>query len=136
MALQGGNVYSPLNFNSTIKVCIEKIDLSLKVCSFQNPKVNSSTQPCDSEDLDLLNSPFREMPPPSTPAQKEARRGKRKLQLEQWKHFEVSSARRERYINRQKKNNTDLPTFSLNDDVPKRKKIKWKSDLVQTFIVE
>ncbi|KAJ7360033.1 hypothetical protein OS493_019123 [Desmophyllum pertusum] len=46
------------------------------------------------------SSPLYDMPPPSTPAQKQARRAKRLLQLERWKKIEASRSRQERYLRR------------------------------------
>lgn len=71
------------------------------------------------------NSLLYDMPPPSTPAQKQARRAKRRLQVERWKKYEVSKSRQERYQRRTQ--GAAETTLSLDS-----RHVQWSHDLVQT----
>lgn len=75
------------------------------------------------------NSPLYDMPSPSTPAQKQARRAKRQLQLERWRKYDVSRSRQERY----KKRNQQITEMTLSVD---SRHIQWSHDLVQTVYID
>lgn len=150
-------INAPLNFDSTLKVCIEKINTDLifntpGVCDVMSVKHvtqpvtgstydvthlhnTSVTQSSDDGmmDVDMNISLLYDTIPRSTPAQKAARRAKRKLQLEQWRLYDLSRTRSERYLNRLKKKH-DSTSFSAPSS--RKTTIKWKKDLVQTFLIE
>lgn len=75
------------------------------------------------------NSPLYDMPRPSTPAQKQARRAKRQLQLERWEKYDVSRSRQERY----KRRNQEIAETTLSLD---SRHIQWSHDLVQTVYID
>ncbi|KAJ7333840.1 hypothetical protein OS493_015932 [Desmophyllum pertusum] len=78
------------------------------------------------------NSPLYDMPPPSTPAQKRARRAKRYLQLERWKKYEASRSRQERY---QKRAQETVGTIQRSVSLDSRR-VQWSHDLVQTVYID
>lgn len=78
------------------------------------------------------NSPLYDMPPPSTPAQKRARRAKRHLQLERWKKYEASRSRQERY---QKRAQETVGTIQRSVSLDSRR-VQWSHDLVQTVYID
>ena len=71
------------------------------------------------------------MPPPSTPAQKRARRAKRQLQLERWRTYEASKSRQERYQRRAQvaAETADRPVLDL-------RRVQWSNNLVQTVYID
>ena len=78
------------------------------------------------------NSPLFDMPPPSTPAQKQERRAKRLLQLERWKKCETSRSRQERYKRRaQEAGKTIQKSVSMDC-----RRVQWSQDLVQTVYID
>lgn len=78
------------------------------------------------------NSPLYDMPPPSTPAQKQERRAKRLLQLERWKKRETSRSRQERYERRAQEG---AKTMQKSVSVDCRR-VQWSRDLVQTVYID
>lgn len=148
----------PLNFNSTLKVCIDKINTesilksqitrttnNIKMTSVKNV-TQSVTHSSDDmshvcvtqsqeqeENIDANLNLLYDVIPHSTPAEKEARRAKRRLQLEQWKLNELSLARSERYQNRlkRKQGSCDIPVSSN-----RKTTINWKEDLVEIFFFD
>lgn len=78
------------------------------------------------------NSPLYDMPPPSTPAQKQERRAKRLLQLERWKKCETSRSRQERY-NRRAQGAAETMQKSISMD---SRRVQWSQDLVQTVYID
>lgn len=78
------------------------------------------------------NSPLYDMPPPSTPAQKQERRAKRLLQLERWKKCETSRARQERYKRRAQEADKIIQK-SVSMDC---RRVQWSQDLVQTVYID
>ncbi|KXJ21870.1 hypothetical protein AC249_AIPGENE12187 [Exaiptasia diaphana] len=87
--------------------------------------------PDDGDDIDKNFNLLYDVIPHSTPAEKEARRAKRQLQLEQWKLNELSLARSERYHKRSKRKQGlhDIPVSSN-----KKTTVKWKEDLVEILL--
>lgn len=78
------------------------------------------------------NSPLYDMPPPSTPAQRQERRAKRLLQLERWKKCEASRSRHERYQRRaQEVAETMQKSMSMDS-----RHVQWSHDLVQTVYID
>lgn len=78
------------------------------------------------------NSPLYDMPPPSTPAQKQARREKRHLQLERWKRYEASRSRQERYQRRAQE-----AAEAIQKSVSRAyRRVQWRDDLVQTVYID
>ena len=98
---------------------------------------------CDNDDDNLMdrdefslsppNSPLYDMPPPSTPAQKKARREKRSLQLERWRKYEASKSRQERYQRRMQELAKIVHQHDLAED---SKRVKWSVNLVQTVYID
>ncbi|EDO39317.1 predicted protein [Nematostella vectensis] len=76
----------------------------------------------ENEPMSPLNSPLYDMPPPSTRAEKEARRSKRRLQLEQWKRREERLARSERLRRRR-----DPTSYSITTE--KSTKVHWRTEI-------
>ena len=81
----------------------------------------------DEFSLSPPNSPLYDMPPPSTHAQKQARRAKRHLQLENWRKYEASKSRQERYQKR-----VQQSARSGYKSVVDSRRVKWSINLVQT----
>ena len=77
------------------------------------------------------NSPLYDMPPPSTPAQKQARREKRHLQLERWKKYEATRSRQERYQRRAQEAVETMQKSVLMDS----RRVQWSDDLVHTVYI-
>lgn len=88
---------------------------------------NETSNKLEGTNISQPNSPLYDMPPPSTPAQKRARRAKRKLQLERWRTAEEAKTRQERYERRVK--------GTVEKDNTGTKHVQWKRDLVEYFII-
>lgn len=78
------------------------------------------------------NSPLYDMPPPSTPAQRQERRAKRLLQLERWKKCEASRSRQERYQRRAQEVAETMQKSVSTDS----RRVQWSHDLVQTVYID
>jgi len=145
-------INAPLSFDSTLKVCIDKIRTDL---IFNVPEVTSInnvtrlvtdddtvgqidddtvTPSCTDENIEQEDNShlLYDTIPHSTPAQKEARRAKRRLQLEQWRQYGLNRARNERYHNRLKRRHG----ISFANPSSQQKTIKWKKNLVQIFLID
>ena len=85
----------------------------------------------DQRSLSPPNSPLYDMPPPSTPAQKQERRAKRLLQLERWKKCETSRSRKERYQRRTQEEEVTMQKSVSMDS----RRVQWSHDLVQTVYI-
>ena len=79
------------------------------------------------------NSPLYDMPPPSTPAQKRARRAKRQIQLERWRKYEEKRGRQERYQRRHKRHSGNEEK-QFQTAVKNSVHIHWKPDLEKVYI--
>lgn len=130
-----------IDFNGTRdqNVCDDS-NRTLYINDNDNGNVDSDI-PCDNDDnlmdrdefsLSPPNSPLYDMPPPSTPAQKKARREKRSIQLERWRKYEASKSRQERY---QRRMQESAKTVHQNDLVQDSKRVKWSVNLVQTVYI-
>lgn len=117
------------------KVCWEKLDFTAgQREKSQATAIEESNIAIDKEQCSPSppNSPLYDMPPPSTPAQKQARRAKRHLQLERWKKFEASRSRQERYHKRtQEASQTMQKSVSMDS-----RRVQWSDDLVQTVFID
>ena len=117
------------------KVCWEKLDFTAGQCEkTQATAIEESNIAIDNEQCSISppNSPLYDMPPPSTPAQKQARRAKRHLQLERWKKFEASRSRQERYHKRtQETSQTMQKTVSMDS-----RRVQWSANLVKTMYID
>ena len=134
------HVFVPLvDFNGTRdqNVCNDS-NRTLDINDNGNDNVDFS---CDDDDslsdrdeflLSPPNSPLYDMPPPSTPAQKKARREKRSLQLERWRKYEASKSRQERYQRRLQESAKIVHQHDLAQD---SKRVKWSVNLVQTVYI-
>ena len=85
-----------------------------------------------SEHLSPDNSLLYDMPPPSTPAQKRARKAERQLQLERWRKREEVRGRQERYQRRQNWNSANAETHSETSSRVTAH-VQWKPDLVEVY---
>ncbi|XP_078362597.1 uncharacterized protein LOC144646784 [Oculina patagonica] len=101
-----------------------KCDDDLKETNFNIDKDQCSPSP--------PNSPLYDMPPPSTPAQKQARREKRHLQLERWKRYEASRSRQERY---QRRAQEAAKAMQKSVSMVYRR-VQWSDELVQTVYID
>ena len=132
-----------IDFNGTRdqNVCDDS-NRTLDINDNDNDNVDSDIS-CDNNDDNLMdrdefslsppNSPLYDMPPPSTPAQKKARREKRSIQLERWRKYEASKSRQERY---QRRMQESAKTVHQNDLAQDSKRVKWSVNLVQTVYID
>lgn len=79
------------------------------------------------------NSPLYDMPPPSTLAQKRARRAKRQIQLERWRKYEEKKGRQERYERRHRRHSRNKG-IQIQNAAKTSVHIQWKTDLEKVYI--